>query len=89
MEYLNANSLYMPILTAIGALGMGGLTIPKLFQDLGKNEWFQWLLVFILIMQGGAGGNVRLAALTTVIMYVATKVLDMVYTGKSEGYRSY
>lgn len=87
MEYLNMNSLYMPLLTAIGAISLFP-DPPKIFKDLAKNELFKWVFVLILIVQGGASGNWQLGMVMTVVLYVAVKVLDMMYT-KKEAYRSY
>jgi len=83
MDYLNTNALYMPLLTAIGAFS----SWPKsnFLAKLGQNELVQWFFVFVLIMQGGAGGNVQLAATMTIVAYVAVKALDMV-TASKEGY---
>ena len=87
MEYLNVQSLMLPLATGVGF--MGGFPIaPKLFQDLAKNAWFQWLMVFLLIWQGGSGQNPQLAMVTTVILFGATMALDMAY-GAKEGYRQY
>ncbi len=85
MEYLNWNSLMLPLMTGIGAFGFGDLKAPKVFQDLGKNLWFQWFLVFILLMQGGAGQNPQLAVVATAIVFVIVQVLDMMYQ-PMEGY---
>jgi len=85
MDYLNYDALFMPMATAIGAFG--GMPIaPKIFQDLSKNEWFQWLMVFVLIYQGGGGGNPELCAIATIVVYVAVKVLDQMYEQKEAYY---
>lgn len=78
MDILNkfsVNQMILVLATAIGAFG-GFPTPPKMFTDLVKNEIVQWGLVFVLCYQGGAGQNVELAALATVVLYVAKKVLD-------------
>ena len=72
MEYLNFNSLYMPMMTAIGAISLFP-DPPQLFKDLAKNELVKWIFVFILIVQGGASGDLRLAAVMTVILYILVK----------------
>lgn len=84
MEYLNADALYMPMLTALGAVSLFPEP-PQVFKDLAANELVRYLFVFVLIMQGGAGGNVQLAVVATVVLYVLVKVLDMVYANK-QGY---
>lgn len=48
-----------------------------LIKSLQQNELVQWLMVFILIMQGGASGNVQLALVTTLIGFVVNKLLSM------------
>ena len=87
MEYLNMQSLYMPFMTAIGAISLFP-DPPKIFKDLAKNEIVKWIFVWVLIMQGGAGGNVQLAIVMTALLFAFVKVLDMVYT-KKESYYSY
>ena len=84
MEYLNYDSLFLPMMTAIGAFG-GMPNAPKIFQDLAKNEWFQWLMVFVLIYQGGGSASPELSAVATIVVYVVVKLLDMMYEQK-EGY---
>lgn len=85
MEYLNYDSLALPLATAAGVVGFGALKPPMIIQDLLKNEWFQWFLVFVLIYQGGSGQQPILAAVATIVTYVIFKVLDMMYQQK-EGY---
>lgn len=88
MEYLNTQSLYMPLLTLAGVVGFGSLEVPQLFQDLLKHPLVQWMLIFVLVMQGGSGGNVQLAAVATAVLFIIFKLADMLYT-KKDGYSSY
>jgi hypothetical protein len=81
MEYLSYDALFMPLATAMIAFG-GYPEPPMVFKDLIKNEWFRWLLVFVLIFQGRAGGDVMLAAVATIVLLVIVKVLDKVYKPK-------
>lgn len=71
----DVNALVLVMATAIGAYG-GFPTPPPLFQQLTQNEIVQWGLVFVLCYQGGAGQDVKLAALATVTMYALHKFLS-------------
>jgi len=78
MNILNKFSVNQMILvsaTAIGAFG-GFPAPPKMFNELVKNEIVQWGLVFVLCYQGGAGQNIELAALATIVLYIIKKVLN-------------
>lgn len=89
MEYLNVNTLTLPLFTALGAFG-GMPTPPAIFNDLSKQMWFQWLMVWVLVMQGGAGMNVTLATVTVVVFFILVRVSEMVYkSNKKEGYVRY
>ena len=72
---ITTEKIVITILTALGAWG-GFPAPPKAFNRLVTNEVVQYLLVFVLLMQGGTGGNYKLAGLATGIMYVLHKVLD-------------
>lgn len=84
-QFLNVNALYMPMLTAIGAVSLFP-DPPQLFKDLAKMDLVRWLFVFILIVQGGAGGNLELAAVATAVLFGVMYVLDMVYPKKDGFY---
>ena len=79
MDYLSYDALFMPMATAMIAFG-GYPDPPQVFKDLVKNEWFRWLLVFVLIFQGRGAGNPELAAVATVVLYLVVQLLDKVYT---------
>ena len=66
----------LPAATALGAWG-GFPQPPKMFRDLVQNEIFQYLMVFVLVWQGGAGQNVRIAAIVVLAMYILVKVHEM------------
>ena len=69
-------TLILPLATAIGAFG-GFPTPPQEFQMLTRYEIFRWFVVFVLIWQGGGQQDLQLALLTTSIVYLVTKILDM------------
>jgi hypothetical protein len=48
---------------------------PRVIRELGRNEIFQYFLIFVLIWSL-AGRSIPLAAITTLIVFVATKLLD-------------
>ena len=65
----------LPFATALTAWG-GFPPAPQFFKDLTKNEFFQYLMVFILVWQGGGQQDFMTAALTTMVMWVLGKVLS-------------
>lgn len=84
MEYLNTDSLMMPLMT----LWVVNSSWPSsaFFMELGKYEIYRWLCAFILCYQGGAGGNLTLAAVATLVLYVLNKVVDTFMAKRNEGY---
>ena len=68
-------SIILAVATGLGAWG-GFPAPPKGFNKFVTNEIVQYALVFVLLMQGGAGKNYKLAGLVTGIMYALHKVLD-------------
>lgn len=81
-------SLFSHILiaTATGLGAFGGFPDPpKIFKNLIKNEIVKWILLAILIWQGGGGASsnpvkdVVITSLITGVMYVGKKVLDKTY----------
>ena len=87
MEYLNFQTLILPMATSMAAFGFN-VPKPRIIEDLQKTVWFPWVLMFILVWQGGAGRDPVLAAITVLVMFVLARVLDMVYP-KSEGFYQY
>jgi hypothetical protein len=67
----------LPLATAIGAWG-GFPDAPQVFKDVVEsNELFRYLMVFVLVWQGGGGQNVRTAFIATAIVYFVTKLLEV------------
>jgi len=77
-DLLNLQTLALPLATGLGAFG-GFPAAPVLFQDLAQNEWFQWLMVYVLIWQGGGGQRWDLALAGTVVVFVIYKLLESAY----------
>ena len=84
MEYLNTDSLMMPILT--GWVTLSSWPRSEFFADLGKYELWRYLCLFILIYQGQGQANITLSAVATLVFYVVIKVVDMLMAKRSEGY---
>lgn len=68
-------TVILAIATGLGAWG-GFPAPPRAFNRFVTNELVQYALVFVLLMQGGAGKNYKLAGLVTGIMYALHKILD-------------
>lgn len=66
----------LPAATAVGAWG-GFPKPPKMFQDLVQNEIVQYLLVAVLVWQGGGQQDLRKALTVAVAMYILVKGLEM------------
>lgn len=67
--------ILLALATAVGAWG-GFPSPPRQFNRLVVNPLVQYALVFILLMQGGAGKNWKLAGIITVLMYALHMGLD-------------
>ena len=74
MKY-SVDQLMLAVATAVGAYG-GFPAPPSAFVQLSKNEMVQWALVFVLLFQGGAGQDPKLAALITAAMFALHKALS-------------
>ena len=72
MQYSN-QQIILALATGIGAYG-GFPAAPACFTKLAQNEIVQWALVFVLLYQGGAGQDVKFAAMVTAAMYVVHMV---------------
>ncbi len=68
-------SLILPIATAIGAFG-GFPEPPNMFKRFIQNKPIQYLLLFILIWQGGGGQNWKLTAKVTLIILVIITIMN-------------
>ena len=67
------------IATMIGYMG-GFPSPPRIFQTLTfRYETLQWLMVFVLIWQGGGGQDVYRSAIVTALAYVLKIGLDAVF----------
>jgi hypothetical protein len=71
----NSQQVILACATAIGAYG-GFPNPPKAFNNIIKNELVQWMLVWILIYQGGGNQNIQLVTIVTIVMYVIHKMLS-------------
>jgi hypothetical protein len=71
----NTEAIILAVATGLGAWG-GFPAPPRGFNRFVTNEYVQYALVFVLLMQGGAGKNYKLAGLITGVMYVLHKILD-------------
>lgn len=74
MKY-STKELVLASATAVGAFG-GFPEPPKFFTDLVQsNELFRYVLLFVLVWQGGAGQDPKLAALITAAVYAIIKAM--------------
>lgn len=71
---LDLSNWILPIATGLGAFG-GFPQAPAIFQELTKNELFQFLMLFVLIWQGGGGQDVAVAGITTLGFFIVMKLL--------------
>ena len=72
----NLGQWVLPLATALIAWG-GFPQPPEIFVRLTQYELFQYLLVFILIWQGGAKQDVKTALIATAIVYIIAKMLEI------------
>ena len=79
--------LVLPIVTAMGAFG-GFPEPPHIFKKFIKNKIVQYLLLFLLIWQGGGGQNWKLSVKVTVVIFVLITVMNM-YEKKKREHFSY
>jgi hypothetical protein len=71
----NLEPLILPIVTAIGAFG-GFPEPPNMFKRIIQNKIIQYLLLFLLIWQGGGGQNWKLSAKVTVVIFVLITIMN-------------
>ena len=64
----------LAVMSAIGALG-GFPAAPKQFNELVKDEMFQYLMLWILIYQGGGSQDPKLTTMVTVLVYAVMQML--------------
>ena len=72
----NPNQLILPLATALGAWG-GFPEPPEMLKKLQGNVLVQYLMVVILVWQGGAGQNLQMAIVAAILLYVLKMVLNM------------
>jgi len=65
--------LLLPLATAIGAYG-GFPRPPAMFTEITNNELGRYALLFVLVWQGGAGQDVKLALMITALLYVVSQL---------------
>jgi len=71
---LDLSNWILPIATALGAFG-GFPEAPAFFKTMAKNELFQYLMLFVLVWQGGSGQDVAVAGIVTVAVFIVNKLL--------------
>lgn len=69
----SGKQLLLPLATAIGAYG-GFPKPPAVFNELTNNEIGRYALLFVLVWQGGAGQDMKLALLVTALLYVVSQL---------------
>ena len=69
------NKVVLAFATLIGAFG-GFPNPPPVFSSLTKSPIVQWLLVFVLVWQGGGGQDMVFAAIVTILGYVLHTILS-------------
>lgn len=73
------------VATALGAFG-GFPDPPHIFKDVIQYEFVKWVLLAILIWQGGGGASnnevrdIILTAVITICMYVGKRILNAMYS---------
>lgn len=68
---------YLPaILTAMGAISTFPAP-PQIIKQLGQNKVVQYLFLFVLIMQGGGGLDVKKSAFVALLFFLAIEGMNM------------
>ena len=67
-------SIALALATAVGAFG-GFPPAPKGFAELTQNEVVQYALLYVLIYQGGASQDQKLALMITLFVYALNKLM--------------
>ena len=71
------------IATAIGSFG-GFPEPPKIFMRMASYEPFKWLMMFVLILQGGGSFDVMTSLIGTVLVFVVYKAVIYMEKGVKE-----
>jgi hypothetical protein len=74
MQYSSKN-IMLALATGVGAFG-GFPAAPPQLVELTKNEMVQWALIYVLLYQGGAKQDPKLAALITAVIFALHKALS-------------
>tara|TARA_B100001105_G_C22366384_1_gene432838 strand:+ start:813 stop:1094 length:282 start_codon:yes stop_codon:yes gene_type:complete len=76
LKVFDSRTVILNLCTAIGAFG-GFPKPPQIFTNLVESYPItQWVLLALLIYQGGGEQDIRLAVELTVIIYVLTNILS-------------
>ena len=67
-------NLVLALATALGAFG-GMPPAPAAFNEMAKKELFQYLMLWVLIYQGGGAQDAKFSALVTGIVFALLQVL--------------
>ena len=78
LEQYTQHQYILTIATLLGAFG-GFPDAPEVFKKITKNELVQWVLVFVLLYQGGSGQDMKLATTVTIIAYLLHKYISKNY----------
>lgn len=68
------SKLIMPMLTLIGAWG-GFPDSPQIFKKITEYRIFQYLFLWVLVMQGGASADPGLSFISVIIFVIITELL--------------
>jgi hypothetical protein len=81
---------FVAFLTLMGAFG-GFPEPPLIFKQFIQNEFARWLLVFVLVYQGGGAQNLKVSLVVTATAYIVVKLLNnfKVDVARKEGFRRY
>mgnify|MGYP001329193999 CR=1 FL=1 len=69
-----SGNLVLALATAVGAFG-GMPPAPAAFNEMAKNELFQYLMLWVLIFQGGGAQDTKFTTLVTGIVIALLQVL--------------
>lgn len=73
----DVKTLVLLMATGIGAYG-GFPTPPPIFEKLkSKYQIVPWLLLFVLLYQGGAGQDIKLAGMGVIVIFILDRILSM------------
>ena len=74
-DFINEKLLLGSLATCAGAFSFFPEK-PKMIKDLQKNEVFNWLCLYILILQGGGKMNYKHTLAVTIIVFIVVKMLS-------------